>query len=495
MKLKLILAGLVFSASSQLFAQTSQSSQQSSQINGISTKAIKKMTVMAKADITQKPAATMQMDMPADTGNRMKVMVSGMSLNLPMSRDGSGTSWLPDASAMHAIMFNVSSWQLMTHYNIFLRYNNQDIFRKGSRGSAKFDAPNMGMLMGQHQVGKNGLFHFSIMMSLDPLTVQGGGYPLLFQTGESWKGTSLVDRQHPHDLFSEVAVSYTQALSPNTDFSVYLGYPGEPALGPVTFMHRPSGMYGPDAPIGHHWQDATHITFGVATLGFRFHDLKIEGSSFTGREPNENRYNFDKPRFDSYSARLSYNPSKNWALQVSRGFIKSPEALNPDENVTRTTASANYAIEYRPGNFITANLVYGLNQSKGLANDPSIGLEGAIEFGTTSIYTRYEWVKKSFQELQLDRLVLSMLPFYTQLPSSKTLYSINAFTLGFNKQLFHLGKTNVAIGAQATLNVSPEALQSLYGKTPIAGEVFLRIFPALMKMHNHSTNSMKGMIM
>jgi hypothetical protein len=31
-------------------------------------------------------------------------------------------------------------------------------------------------------------------------------------------------------------------------------------------MHRPS-QHDPDAPIGHHWQDSTHITFGVATLG------------------------------------------------------------------------------------------------------------------------------------------------------------------------------------------------------------------------------------
>ncbi len=454
------------------------------------------LLVTAVSFAQQTPPASMNMDMAADTTKAMQpMMTSGLSPNLSMSRDGSGTSWLPDATAMHAIMFGGGGWQLMTQFNIFLRYDNQDVFRQGSRGSAKFDAPNMGMLMGQHQVGKNGLFNFSIMMSLDPLTVQGGGYPLLFQTGESWKGVPLVDRQHPHDLFSEVAVSYTQAFSPKADLSVYLGYPGEPALGPVTFMHRPSGMYGPDAPIGHHWQDATHITFGVATLGFRFHDLKIEGSSFTGREPNENRYNFDKPRFDSYSARLSYNPSVNWALQISRGFIKSPEALNPAEDVTRTTASANYAIEYRPGNYITANLVYGLNQSKGLSDDPSVGLEGAIELGKTSLYTRYEWVKKSFQELQLDRLFMPSIYFVGVLPPNKTLYSINAFTLGFNQQLFHLGKTNVAIGAQATLNLSPQALQSLYGKTPVGAEIFLRIFPGLMKMKAHASSGMKGMVM
>ncbi len=410
---------------------------------------------------------TMEMSAP--------VMNSGNSLNLPMNRDGSGTSWLADASPVRGIMFSSGGWNFMTHYNIFLRYTNQDLFRRGSRGAAKFDAPNMGMLMGQHKVGKKGLFSFSTMLSLDPLTVQGAGYPLLFQTGESWKGKALIDHQHPHDLFSELAISYTHAFNRNADLSLYLGYPGEPALGPVTFMHRPSGMDGPDAPIGHHWQDATHITFGVATLGFRFHELKLEGSSFTGREPNENRYNFDTPLFDSWSARLSYNPGKNWAFQASRGYIKGPEALRPSENVNRTTASANYASEFRPDEFFTANLVWGLNQVQGFAADPSVGLEAALDLKKTSVYMRYEWVKKSGEELVLS----------AEGPG-KTLYSINAFTLGLNQKLFSLGSTNIFAGVQTTLNISPVALQSLYGKSPVGGEVFLRIAPALMKMKRTS---------
>lgn len=396
-----------------------------------------------------------------------------------MNRDGSGTSWLPDAAPLRGQMFSAGNWQFMTHYNIFLRYNNQDLFKKGSRGGAKFDAPNMAMLMGQRLVGKQGLFHFGLMVSLDPLTVGGYGYPLLYQTGESWQGKSLIDRQHPHDLFSEVSVSFTQTLNKEMDAFIYFGYPGEPALGPVTFMHRPSGMDGPDAPIGHHWQDATHITFGVATLGFRFQNLKLEGSSFTGREPNENRYNFDKPLFDSYSARLSWNPGKNWALQASRGFIKSPEALIPKEDVTRTTASVNYATELMPGAYLSSNLVWGENQVKNQVSAQSIGFETALDWSKTSIYTRYEWVEKSPAELGF---VLAN-GYYGAL-IRPNLYSINDLTLGINQSLFDIGSTKIYFGAQSTLTISPATLFELYGKHPISGEIFIRAAPGLMLMHS-----------
>jgi hypothetical protein len=228
----------------------------------------------------------MQHDM--DMGN----MSHSFSLHLPMQRNGSGTAWLPDASPMYGYMYHSPKWMYMLHGNLFLRYTNQDFSNKGSRGDAKFDAPNWAMFMGQTKIGKNGLFHFSTMVSLDPVT-ERTGYPLLFQSGETYKGKPLVDRQHPHDLFSELSAGYSQALSNKSDVFIYVGYPGEPALGPVAFMHRPSSLDNPDAPITHHWLDATHITFGVATVGVRYGNFRIEGSSFTGREPGEMRFNFD----------------------------------------------------------------------------------------------------------------------------------------------------------------------------------------------------------
>src|SRR5262249_54669180 len=151
------------------------------------------------------------------------------------------------------------------------------IGKQGDRGANHFDAPNMFMLMLSHRHTKD-IFSILTMFSLDPLTVGEGGYPLLFQTGESYKGMPLVDKQHPHDLFAELAFNYTHSFTTDVDINLYLGYPGEPALGPVVFMHRLSAMNNPDSPLGHHWQDATHITFGTGTLGFRYKKLKLEGS-------------------------------------------------------------------------------------------------------------------------------------------------------------------------------------------------------------------------
>jgi hypothetical protein len=267
--------------------------------------------------------------------HEMMAMHSSIDLADPMSREGSGTSWLPDSSPMYGKMFMFDRDMLMLHGAIFPRYTNVST----RRGDDRIDAPNWIMGMYSHPLGDSTQIGGRLMMSLDPLTEGGRGYPLLFQTGESWHDQPLHDRQHPHDLFDELSVSLSQKFDHDFSAYVYFGYPGEPALGPPAFMHRPSAMDDPDAPIGHHWQDSTHITFGVATAGLVWRNIKVEGSIFTGREPDENRYDFDRPRFDSYSGRISWNPTKNLALQVSHGYIKSPETLEPNLKQHRTTAS------------------------------------------------------------------------------------------------------------------------------------------------------------
>lgn len=411
----------------------------------------------------QDTTGDMQMDMP---------MSHSFSPNLPMNRNGSGTGWLPDASPMYGVMLHSKKWMYMIHGNVFLRYTRQDLGNKGSRGDDKFDAPNWFMLMAQRKVGKNGLFHYEAMISLDRLTEGGGGYPLLFQSGESWKGRPLVDRQHPHDLFSGLSVGYTQSLSKKSDVFIYIGYPGEPALGSVAFMHRPSSLNGPDAPISHHWNDGTHITFGVVTLGYRYDQFKIEASSFTGREPDENRYDFDKPRFNSWSGRLSYNPTANWALQVSHGFAKSPEALHPDEDVNRTTASAIASYPIGKDQFFNATALWGLNKIKGHDGENAVLVEAAVNLRRAAVYGRYEWVQKSVEELDLDASKYG----------EHTLFPVHALSVGASYDLLHIKPVNIAIGGQLSVYHTDSKLDELYGKNPLAGEVFLRIYPALMQM-------------
>jgi hypothetical protein len=405
-------------------------------------------------------------DMKMDSMGSMK-MNSQYSLDLSMNRDGSGTSWVPDETPMYAYMIHGKKWMTMIHGSIFLRYNKQDLFNSGSRGGSKVDAPNWLMAMTQRQIGKNGLFSINTMFSLDPFLVGPGGYPLLYQTGESYKGNKLVDRQHPHDLFAELSLNYTQRIAKDADISLSAGYPGEPALGPPVFMHRLSAMNDPDAPLSHHYADATHITFGTTTLGFRYKDVKLEGSIFTGREPDEFRYNFDPAKFDSYSVRLSYNPSKEWALQVSNGRIHSPESIEPLQNVDRFTASAIYTKMTDDDSYIATTLVYGQNHySDNGKTLPSVLLESSWQMHKTAVYGRYEYVQKDADELDLAGT-------YPLNPD----FTINALTLGVNRILATIAKTNLTVGLQSTLNVSPSELKTIYGSTPLGFEVYLRITP------------------
>lgn len=403
-------------------------------------------------------------------GDHDQSMSHAFSRNLPMTRNGSGTAWLPDNSPMYGYMFHSNKWMYMLHGDAYIRYNKQDLLDRGSRGDSKLDAPNMVMFMGQRTVGKKGLFHFNTMFSLDPITVGGEGYPLLFQTGETYKDQPLVDRQHPHDLISELSVSYAHAFSKKADLFLYVGYPGEPALGPAAYVHRPSAFFNPDAPLTHHWVDATHITFGVATLGFRYGDFKIEASSFTGREPDEDRYNFDKPRFDSWSGRLSYNPTAAWAFQASHGFIKEPELLHPGEDVNRTTASATYSSRGFGETFTNVTALWGMNKTKEHAAEHGALLEASHSVNRTTVYGRYEWVQKSAEELVLDEDEFD----------HDAVFPVNAVTAGALYEILRVGQTRFALGGQLSFYSTSRELSGLYGDNPIAGQVYLRIYPGVM---------------
>ncbi len=425
--------------------------------------------------ITITTLATAQHDHPAhdhainDTVIHKIPMNNAFSLHLPMSRNGSGTAWLPDSTPMFGYMLHYKKWMFMAHGNVFLRYINQDVFKTGIRGDDKVDAVNWFMFMGQRKTGHKGLFRFSSMFSLDNLC-GGNGYPLLFQTGESWKGKPLVDRQHPHDLFSELSIAYTHAINNKTDVFLYAGYPGEPALGSVAFMHRVSSLYNPDAPLSHHWNDGTHITFGVLTAGIRLHKFKIDVSSFTGREPDENRNNFDPPRFDSYSGRLSFNPNPYWAFQLSQGFIKSPEATHPREDVYRSTASAVYNKNLAGGSFLSATALWGLNYAH--TTEHAALMEASWVIKRIAVYGRYEFVQKSTEELNLPETVFG----------THTLFPVNVITAGISYDVFQKKTGRIAIGTQASVYAADSRLNTLYGKNPLSTEIYLRFYPPRMQM-------------
>jgi hypothetical protein len=403
-------------------------------------------------------------------GHAMHEMKMQSSVNLtdPMTREGSGTSWLPDSSPMYGRMFMFGEDMLMVHGAIFPRYTNVST----RRGDDRIDAPNWIMGMFSHPVGDNAQLGVRLMMSLDPLTEGGRGYPLLFQSGETWHDQPLHDRQHPHDLFSELSLSYSQKFTEDFSGYIYFGYPGEPALGPPTFMHRISAMDDPDAPIGHHWQDSSHVTFGVATAGLVWRTIKIEGSVFTGREPDEDRYDFDRAHFDSASGRISWNPTPDLALQFSHGYLKSPEALEPTAKRHRTTASIIYNKALGHDTNWATTFVWGQNDDTHEGKTQSFLLESDYQRGRDTFYTRLERVEKSGHELVLGG------------SDQEKIFPIFAASFGYVHDFTHGDGLDVGLGAQFTIDDRPDGLSRYYGDDVGYGfQVFLRIRPSTHQHH------------
>jgi hypothetical protein len=346
-------------------------------------------------------------------------------------------------------------WMLMLHGYVDLVYDHQG----GARGDSRAYSPNMRMLMGERLVGR-GTLGLRAMLSLEPATVGRSGYPLLLQTGETADGrTPLIDRQHPHDLLMELAASYSVPLGERASVFGYFGYPGEPSLGPPTYMHRFSGMPIPEAPILHHWLDATHITFGVATAGFTWKSVKLEGSSFTGREPDQHRWNFDRPRFDSYSGRASFNPTANWALQVSAGHIHSPEQLEPEVDVDRITASASYHRPLAHGNWQTT-AAWGENRKHGQAQD-GVLLESVWSDGSRhTVFARAERAQK-------DELFIVD-------PLARVTFSVGKLSVGYVYDFAREGRVALGLGALGSLYQIPESLHPFYDSNPASFMLFVR---------------------
>lgn len=346
-------------------------------------------------------------------------------------------------------------WMTMVHGNIFASYTNQG----GKRGSDQVSIPNWFMASARKEILGNHSITFRGMLSLDRLLIGGNGYPLLLQSGETWKGEPLVDRQHPHDLFAEVSSTFQYSFNEQTDAVIYLAFPGEPAIGPPAFMHRPAAQFNPDAPIGHHWQDATHISYGVASAGFITGPMKLEGSIFNGREPDENRYNFDTPRFDSYSGRLSYNLGEEFSLQLSYGFLRNPEGHGDD--VKRVSASVLYSTVFDESESLHASALFGQNSEHHVTLHSYL-LELAYIIGDVGLYGRHE----SIEKLRFD-LGITV--------DNQRAEKVHQITVGVNTRMASYGNHSLRAGVQGMLSVVSDLLEPFYGKNPTSYQIYLQL--------------------
>jgi hypothetical protein len=374
----------------------------------------------------------------------------------------SGTHLEPASTPAPMWMKQTGPWMLMAHGNLFLTGN----FQGGPRGLDRFESMNWLMFMEQRKLAA-GTLEFRQMLSAEPITLPAGGSPQLFQTGETYKGLPLVDKQHPHDGFGELAAQYSLPINDRVTWSIYGGPVGEPALGPVAFMHRLSAAEVPAAPLGHHLQDSTHISYGVVTTGLKIGRLKLEGSAFNGREPDEHRATFDFGPLDSWTARISFAPGRNWAAQYSFGRLIHPEALEP-ENINRQTASISYNRPLARGNW-ASTFVWGQNDKRTLkTTQESFLVESVLNFMQRNYaYTRLELVDK-------DELQGAFIP-----PNRS--FRIGAYTMGGVRDLIHNEKLQLGLGADVTFYSKPDVLDQAYGDRPVSAKVFLRIRPGIMK--------------
>ena len=371
-----------------------------------------------------------------------------------MTREASGTAWQPESAPHAGLHATRGPWELMAHGFISLIYDDQD----GPRGDQKTFSESMLMGMAARPLG-SGRLGLRAMLSVEPWTIGKEGYPLLLQTGETANGvTPLVDRQHPHDLFMELAATYSVPMGKDGSAFVYLGLPGEPALGPPTFMHRFSGQENPEAPLGHHWLDSTHITYGVATLGWIRGGFKLEGSVFTGREPDQNREGIESPKMDSWAVRASWNPAPDWSFQLSHGHLNSPEQLEPEVDTDRTTASAIYNRSLAGGNWQTT-FAWGRNARDPGETTDSLLLESAATHDRQTLFGRVEWQKN-------DEL----------LGHDGGVFTVGKLSLGYVFDVFSTAEWKGGLGLLGSVARVPQELEDAYGgSSPVSWMAFLRL--------------------
>ncbi len=376
----------------------------------------------------------------------------------------------PQSAVMHHHEEDpVSSWQL--HYDgaLFGTLNHQG----GRRGGTEFDSQNWVMVMGDRPLGRS-TFGFSTMFSAEPLTVRGAGYRENFQEGEAYHGLQITDRQHPHDLFMQLAAALRTPLGSDWAFTVAGSAVGDAALGPVAFMHRPSSAENPTAPLSHHIFDSTHIARSVVLTRLERGPITIEGSVFHGREPDENRYNLDFGQPDSWSVRAWARLGSSWTLQASHGFLRQPEQLEPGDQ-RRTNASAEW-LRQRGGDYSALMIAVGRTQRPYSVVDAVLA-EGTHRFGQNTVFGRFERTEVETEILLFPSILHKPHP-------GELVDPVRECTIGGIHDFATFGGLSLGAGGDVVLYGVPPLLQVTHGEHPTSFHIFVRVGPAGGHMWN-----------
>lgn len=381
-------------------------------------------------------------------------------------RTGSGTSWLPQRTTMIGTHLQAGSWTAMLMGNAFLQYLNE--VAPEHRGADQIGSINWLMLMGRRRAGA-GWTGLRAMVSAEPFTIGGCGYPNLLATGERCEGDTIHDRQHQHDLFMELAAEYDRPIGKGLRWHVYGGPVGEPALGPVAFPHRQSALVNPLAPVAHHWLDATHITFGVVPSGISGSRWRAEGSAFNGREPAERRADFDLGALDSFSARLAVQATDGLALQVSAGRLESAEpsfGSSPPVDVSRITASAIYQGTLAARS-MTATVAWGSNHERGTRTHAALAEATLALTAHHSVFGRAEIAGKTAHDLHAHH------------EPDATILTVGKLQGGYVRLLAPRRRLQAGLGGSLSAAFVPATLRPNYGGVGVGFGVFALVRPVM----------------
>jgi len=380
-----------------------------------------------------------------------------LAMNADNARRSSG-----DQQAAPPEQASANGWNLGLDGVVFVTFNHQG----GLRGDIEVVSQNWGMAVGTHRLGR-GMFAASGMISMEPLTTRGAGYSEILQVGEAYKGLQITDHQHPHDLATQLAASWRMPLGDRSGFTLAGGPRGEAALGPVTFMHRPSSAENPSAPLSHHIFDSTHIATGVVLARLDGGPFSLEGSWFRGREPDENRYNLEVGPLDSWSARLWFRPKPEWLLQASHGFLHEPEQLEPGDQ-RRTNGSVSWFRE-RGADFTAFTVALGRNE-RTYSTVRALLAEFTRHAGRTSVYSRYE-------DLTVETEIL-LFPEVVHRPHPGELVDrVATVTAGAVRDVARFHGVSLGVGADVSAYWLPDLLQFTHGSHPVSWRLFVRIRP------------------
>ena len=286
-------------------------------------------------------------------------------------------------------------------------------------------------------------------------------------------GAPLIDYQHPHDLVMNLGGSGDDDGRPY-DYPCRRLCRGRSAAGSPAFMHRPSAAENPQSPLAHHYLDSTHITPGVVRGGIGRNGFRLDAGVFRGREPDDNRTDFDLGALDSFAVQLSWAGGP-WSAQVSNGWLTQPEPVTPYD-ATQTTASVAYfAGDERRS---TAWLAAFGQKREFHGNFEGYLLEGTWRRRARhTLYSRAEWVIK-------DILDAGYHPIGT--PHTHRKSPIGAISMGYVNDLVRGRFGMFGVGGDVTGYSTASNLQDWSG-SPWSFHVFVRYRakPVSSMTHGH----------